>query len=146
MDFMQEAIKQAKLAEKHGEVPIGAVIVLNQKIIAVGRNMREKKQNALLHAELVAINKACKKLHSWRLENCEMYVTLEPCPMCAGAIVNARIKKVTYACQEKTSSDGLFEKITQSTRLNHTCQICQDQTYQAQCAKMLSDFFKKKRK
>ncbi len=145
-DFMAEAIIEAEKALKKDEVPIGAVIVKDGKIIARGHNMREKKQNALMHAEIMAINKACKKLKSWRLENCEMFVTLEPCPMCAGAIVNARLSKVTYACAEKTSGDNLFEQILQSNRLNHKCEFCLDKTYEKVSANLLSDFFKRKRK
>ena len=94
--FMNEAIKQAKISLRLEEVPIGCVIVKDGKIVARGRNKREKTQNALLHAEIDAINKACKKLGSWRLDGCEIYVTLAPCPMCAGAIANARIKKAVY--------------------------------------------------
>lgn len=144
--FMEEALKEAKKASNHDEVPIGAVIVKDGKIISRGRNSREKKQNALMHAEIVAINKACKKLKSWRLEDCEMFVTLEPCPMCAGAIVNARILKVTYACKEQTSKDNLFEKILESNRLNHKCEYVQDKTYENVCQQLLTDFFKDKRK
>ena len=92
--FMKAALKEAQKAALEGEVPIGCVIVKDDKIIARGRNAREKKKNALLHAETVAINKACKKLNGWRLWQCDLYVTLEPCPMCTGAIINSRIKNV----------------------------------------------------
>ena len=92
-DFMKEAIKEAIKAKEADEVPIGAVVVCDGKIISRAFNQREKKQNALAHAEVVAINKACKKLGSWRLDNATIYVTLEPCPMCAGAIINSRINK-----------------------------------------------------
>lgn len=92
--FMNKALEEAKKAALLGEVPIGCVIVKDDKIIARGRNAREGKKNALLHAEIVAIDKACRKLGGWRLWQCEMYVTLEPCPMCAGAIINSRIRKV----------------------------------------------------
>lgn len=142
---MQIAILQAQKAFQKGEVPVGAVIVQDGKVIAKAYNMREKKQNALLHAEILCINHACKKLHSWRLENCQMYVTLEPCPMCAGAIVNARLSKVTYACKQNTSSDNLFEEILQSNRLNHTCAFCQDKKYERQSSSLITDFFKSKR-
>ena len=101
--FMDEAYIEAEKARRHDEVPIGAVVVRDGKIISRGRNMREKKQNALLHAEIVAINKACKKLGSWRLDDCELYVTLEPCPMCAGAILNARMSKVVFGAYDKES-------------------------------------------
>ena len=97
---MLEALKQAKIAAENGEVPVGAVIVKNGEIIASGRNEREAKQNALSHAEIEAINNACKKLNSWRLDGCEMYVTLEPCPMCAGAIINSRIKTLIFGAYD----------------------------------------------
>jgi len=144
-DFMIEALNEANKALKKGEVPIGAIIVKNNKIISRGYNQREKKQNALLHAEMIAINKACKKLRSWRLENCDLYVTLEPCPMCAGAIVNARLRSVTYGAKEKTSSDCLLEKILTSQRLNHNCDFKQDKTHEEECSNLLTTFFKNKR-
>ncbi|MEE1054647.1 MAG: nucleoside deaminase, partial [Acutalibacteraceae bacterium] len=97
---MYEALNLAHEAYAEGEVPVGAVIVKNGKIIATGRNMREKKQNALSHAEIEAINNACKELGSWRLDDCEMYVTLEPCPMCTGAIINARIKTLIFGAYD----------------------------------------------
>lgn len=144
-DFMYEALLEAKKAAKHGEVPIGAVLVIDDKIIARGRNKRERTQNALQHAEMIAINRACRKKHSWRLDNATLYVTLEPCPMCAGAIANARIQKVIYACKEKTGEDNLCHTILQSKRLNHKVEIEQG-SYELECAAMLTDFFKNKRK
>ncbi len=98
--FMRAALKEAEKAASEGEVPIGCVIVKDDAIIARGRNAREKKKNALLHAETVAIDKACKKLGGWRLWQCEMYVTLEPCPMCCGAIINSRIRRVVFAAKD----------------------------------------------
>lgn len=98
--FLSQAYLQAKKAYKKGEVPVGAVIVKDGKIIARAYNKRESKQNSLYHAEVLAINKACKKLGSFRLENCQMYVTLEPCPMCAGAIVNSRLSSVFVGCSD----------------------------------------------
>ena len=98
--FMLEAITHAKQAALAGEVPVGAVIIKNGEIIATGKNEREKKQNALSHAEIEAINNACKTLGSWRLDGCEMYVTLEPCPMCAGAIINSRIKTLVFGAYD----------------------------------------------
>ena len=103
MDFMQEAVKQAQIAKRHGEVPIGCVIVKDRKIIAKGYNQRERKRNCLWHAEIVALNRACRKLKSWRLNDCEMYVTLEPCQMGMGAILNARLKKVYFGAQSTTN-------------------------------------------
>ncbi len=144
--FMEEAIRLAKKANSKKEVPIGAVIVRNDKIISRGFNKREKSKNALNHAEIIAINKACKKLKEWRLENCTLYVTLEPCPMCAGAIANARIKKVFYGAKEKTSNDNLFEQILTSNRLNHKCEIEQLTEYEEECSRLLTEFFKNKRK
>lgn len=94
MDFMAMAVAQATLAARKGEVPVGCVIVRNGKVIAKGYNQREQRRNSLWHAEMVAINRACRKLRAWRLTDCEMYVTLAPCQMCMGAIVNARIKTV----------------------------------------------------
>ncbi len=143
---MNEAIKQAQKSLKKQEVPIGAVVVHNGKIIAKGHNMRERRKNALLHAEIVAIHKACKKLKDWRLEKCQLYVTLEPCPMCAGAIANARIEKVYYGAKEKTSNDNLCEVILSSPRLNHKCEIVQLTEHEQQCASMLTYFFRTKRK
>ncbi len=143
---MEEAIRLAKKANSKKEVPIGAVIVRNDKIISRGFNKREKSKNALNHAEIIAINKACKKLKEWRLENCTLYVTLEPCPMCAGAIANARIKKVFYGAKEKTSNDNLFEQILTSNRLNHKCEIEQLTEYEEECSRLLTEFFKNKRK
>lgn len=145
-NFMDEALMQAKKALKNDEVPIGAVIVRDGKIISRGCNKREKSKNALMHAEMIAIDKACKKLHDWRLENCEMYVTLEPCPMCAGAILNARIEKVVFGAKDKTSQDGLFEKILTGNRLNHKTEFVQDASYEEKCSKILTQFFKSKRK
>ena len=98
--FMRAALKEAQKASIEGEVPIGCVIVKNGKIIARGRNARERKKNAILHAEMVAIDKACRKLGGWRLWQCEMYVTLEPCPMCAGAIIHSRIPKVYIGARD----------------------------------------------
>lgn len=103
MDFMQEAIQQAQIAGRRGEVPIGCVIVKDGKIVAKGYNQRERKRNCLWHAEVVALNRACRKLKSWRLNDCEMYVTLEPCQMCMGAILNARLKKVYFGVKSTTN-------------------------------------------
>ena len=117
---MNLALEMAKKAYKKDEVPIGAVIIKNNKVIAKGYNKREKTQNAILHAEVDAIIKACKKLKSWRLDDCEMYVTLKPCPMCAGAIVNARIKTVYYGATDTNDDEKLFEKIMENNlKLNN---------------------------
>jgi tRNA(adenine34) deaminase len=130
MNFMSLAYKEAQKAQKRGEVPIGCVIVRNGKVISAGCNRRERKQNALWHAEIVAINKACKKLRSWRLNDCEMYVTLEPCKMCMGAIENARLQKVYIGA--KSSSDLNWNVVTE---------FCENDD----CRNILIDFFKDKR-
>ena len=143
--FIEKAIKEAKKAEKIGEVPIGAVIVRNGEIISSGYNKRETHKNALLHAEIEAIDNACKKLGSWRLIDCDLYVTLEPCPMCAGAIINSRIKTLIFGAKdEKAGSCGsvinLFE-----LRYNHRPEIISG-VMEKKCRSLLSDFFKNLRK
>ena len=100
-DFMLLALEEAKKAGEELEVPVGAVIVRNGEVVSTGRNRREKDKNALAHAEIEAIDKACKKLGGWRLWECEMFVTLEPCPMCAGAIINSRIRRLVYGARDK---------------------------------------------
>lgn len=141
-NFMNEALKEAKKAKLENEIPIGAVIVIDGKIVARGHNKREKSQNALHHAEIIAIDKACRKLKSWRLEDATIYVTLEPCPMCAGAIANARIKQVVYGAKDKSSNDNLCEIILSSTRLNHKVETIYQET--PECAQILTDFFRKR--
>ena len=142
--FMNEALQEAKIAFSNGEVPVGAVIVKNGEIIARGHNMREQKQNALSHAETEAINSACKKLGSWRLDDCELYVTLEPCPMCTGAIINARIKTVVFGAFDNNA--GCMDSVINlcDYPLGHKPEvyagICEDE-----CKKILQDFFKKLR-
>ena len=143
--FMQTAIEEAKKALNKDEVPIGACIVKDGKVIAKAYNMREKTKNALSHAEMICIDKACKKLHDWRLNGCTLYVTLKPCPMCAGAIVNARISTVIYGADETNSSDKLCEKIFGSERLNHKTNLIKDEENSNECAELLSNFFKSKR-
>lgn len=138
--FIKQAIKKAEKAAKLGEVPIGAVIVKDDKIIASGYNLREKKRNALLHAEIIAINRACKKLGAWRLEDCILYVTLEPCPMCAGAIINSRIKRVVFGCYDKKA--GAFGSVFDISehKFNHKYEVSGG-ILEYECAKLLSDFF-----
>ena len=143
-EFMREALKLAKAAAESGEVPVGAVIVKDGKIIAAGRNMREQKQNALSHAEIEAINNACKELNSWRLDDCELYVTLEPCPMCTGAIINSRIKTVVFGAYD--SKAGSMDSVINlcDYPYNHKPEIyggiCEDE-----CLEILQNFFKKLR-
>lgn len=138
--YMKAAIAQAKRAAAKGEVPVGAVIVRDGEIIARAYNTRETDKNALCHAEIKAIRKACKKLGGWRLTRCEMYVTLEPCPMCAGAIINSRIVSVVYgASDQKAGAFGtLFDMNTFG--LNHKPEIVSG-VMEEECAALLSDFF-----
>ena len=145
MDFLNLAMKQAEKAYKKGEVPIGAVIVKNNKIISSAFNLREKKQNALYHAEILAINKACKKLNSWRLNDCELYVTLEPCSMCAGAILNARLKKVIIGCVDNQHGAVVskYNLLTDGT-LNHKTEI--ELKENQQCKHLITSFFSNLRK
>lgn len=143
MYFMKEAVKQAKKAAAIGEVPIGAVIVQNGKVIARGYNKRETKKNALLHAEIDAINKACKKLGGWRLPECEMYVTLEPCPMCMGAIISARIDKLYFGAYDAKS--GAASSVCDlSAALPHKVTAVGGVDIE-ECSALLSDFFKELR-
>ncbi|WP_172968591.1 nucleoside deaminase [Companilactobacillus mishanensis] len=121
-DFMGQAIKQAEIAKSHAEVPIGCIIVDNQtsEIIATGFNEREETQNAIKHAEIIAIEAACSKVGSWRLEHTSLFVTLEPCPMCAGAIINSRIEEVYFgAFDPKAGSVGSINNLLAETRYNH---------------------------
>mgnify|MGYP003571382952 CR=1 FL=1 len=143
--FMNLAISEAEKAAESDEVPVGAVIVKDGKIIAKAHNRTEKKQNALYHAETIVINKACKKLKSWRLDGTEIYVTLEPCPMCAGAIVNARVNKVYFGAYEKKSgsAESKFRILTDSG-LNHTTEF-EGGIEEERCSAILKDYFKKKR-
>lgn len=139
--FMKIAIEQANLAYQSGEVPVGAVIVKNGEIIAIGRNMREEKQNALSHAEIEAINNACKKLGTWRLDDCEMYVTLEPCPMCTGAIINSRIKTLIFGAYDLKS--GSVDSIINlcDYPYNHKPEIYGG-IMEDECLEILQKFFK----
>lgn len=141
---MLSAIQMAQEAYNDDEVPVGAVIVQNNQIIAYGRNRREKEKNALLHAEIDAINKACKTLGGWRLWNCELYVTLEPCPMCAGAIINAHIPKVYFGAYDfKNGSCGTITNLFEMP-YNFKPQ-CIGGLMQDECAQILKSFFKKLR-
>ena len=141
IDFMQEAIKLAKKAYKKGEVPIGAVIVLNGKILAKAYNKRETKQQAIAHAEVLAIQKACKKLKSWRLDNCDIYCTLEPCFMCSGAILNARIANVYFGAYEQKSGSAISKyNVFKDSGLNHTCNVVGG-IQEEECKNLLQNFF-----
>ncbi|HHX94037.1 MAG TPA: nucleoside deaminase [Tenericutes bacterium] len=144
--YMKEAYKEAVKAYKKDEVPIGAVIVYNDKIIARAHNLKEKKQQSICHAEILAIQKASKKLKSWRLNNCKLYVTLEPCPMCAGAIIQARIEEVVYAVKdEKSGYCGSLHNTLEDKRLNHKVKI-KTGIMNKECQELLKNFFKAKRR
>lgn len=143
--FMDQAIELAKEAAKEGEVPVGAVVVIDGRIVGRGRNRRETDKNALAHAEIEAINEACKTLGGWRLWQCDMYVTLEPCPMCTGAIINSRIKRLAYgASDSKAGSCGSIVNLF-SLPYNHKPEVISG-LKQEECAALLSDFFKRLRK
>ena len=143
--FMKEAIKEAKKAYKKKEVPIGAVIVYRNKIISRGYNLREKKKNALLHAEIIAINKACRKLKSWRLSECDLYVTVEPCSMCAGAILQSRIGRIVYGTEDiKGGALGSSYNLFEQKNINHIPEI-ESGVLKEECSQIIKDFFKKKK-
>ena len=144
--FMRAALELAKQSALEGEVPVGAVIVKDGEIVGTGRNRREYGKNALYHAEIEAINSACKKLGGWRLWQCDMYVTLEPCPMCAGAIIQARIPKVVVgAMNKKAGCAGSVLNLFQIPQFNHQV-IFENGILEEECSEMLSDFFKQLRK
>ena len=139
--YMKMAIREAKKAYKLGEVPIGCVIVYNDKVIGRGYNRRKTDKNTLSHAELAAIKKASKYIGDWRLEGCTMYVTLEPCQMCAGAIVQGRVDKVVIGCMSpKSGCAGSIINILQMSEFNHQVEI-EKGCLEEECSKMLSDFF-----
>ena len=145
-EFMKEALKEAEKALKKEEVPVGAIIVKNDKIIARAYNLKESKKNSIKHAEIIAIEKACKKLKAWRLEDCEMYVTLEPCPMCAGALINSRIKKIYIGTEDsKTGACGSKLNLLNDFEFNHKVE-CERNILKDESEKILKDFFKYLRK
>ena len=142
-EYMDLAIKEAKKAFKKNEVPVGAIIVKNGKIISKSHNLKEKTQNVLKHAEIIAIERACKKLKTWHLDECEIYVTLEPCMMCCGAIEQSRIKKIYYA-----TPSPLFGQIENNKKVfenNKKIEI-QNNFYGDESLELLKNFFKEKRK
>lgn len=144
-DFMKLALEQAKNAQEFDEVPVGAVIVKDGEVIAVGNNFKERNNCAVYHAEIVAIMNACKKLNNWYLDGCTMYVTLEPCPMCCGAILNSRIDKLVYGASDKKSGavDSLYQLLNDD-RLNHKVQVVQG-VLKEECGQILTNYFAKKR-
>ncbi len=138
---MARALHYARLAAARGETPVGAVIVKNGEIVSWGYNTRETKKNALNHAEIIAIDRACRRLGGWRLWECEMYVTLEPCPMCAGAIINSRLRKVTFgAFDGKAGSFGSIMDMN-TFPFNHHPEV-KGGVMERECAELLKDFFK----
>lgn len=144
--FMQEALKEAKKAYDKLEVPVGAVIVKGGKVIARAHNLKETKLDTTKHAEILVIQKASKKLKSWRLLDCEMYVTLEPCSMCAGAIINSRIKKIYIGTlDKKTGVAGSVLNLFEDYKFNHEVEV-EKGILKEQCESILKDFFKNLRR
>lgn len=144
-NYMLEAIRQAKKSLKYNDVPVGCVIVLDDKIIAKAYNKRHKNKNTLSHCEIIAIDKACKKIGDWRLENCTMYVTLEPCAMCAGAILQSRMKKVVIgATNPRFGCCGSIINILDNSKFNHKVEI-EIGMLQKECSAIITNFFKEMR-
>lgn len=140
-DFMKKALTLAEEAEKEGEVPVGAVVVCDGEIVGTGRNRRETEKNALCHAEIEAINNACKNLGGWRLFKCDLYVTLEPCPMCAGAIINSRIKNVYFGANDyKNGACGSIVNLF-NLDFNHKPNF-EKGILENECSEILTRFFK----
>ena len=140
--FMKEALKEAKKAYEKLEVPVGVVIVKDNKIISRAYNQKEEKNSPIKHAEIIAIEKACKKLNNWRLNDCDMYVTLEPCSMCAGAIINSRIRKIFIGAQEpKSGACGSKINLMEEYEFETKVEI-ENNVMQEECQKVLRSFFK----
>lgn len=143
--YMREALKLAAKAAKKDEVPVGALIVRNGRVISRGINLRETKNDPLAHAEITAIRKAAKKLKGWRLTGCTLYVTLEPCPMCAGAVINSRIEEVIFGAYDpKAGAFGSVYDLAQG-KLNHKPKITGG-VLKEECGRLLTDYFRNKRK
>lgn len=142
--FMREALRLAKKADSLGEVPIGAVVVLGGKVIGRGYNLRTKLQMATAHAEMRAIDRACKKIGSWRLEGAELYVTLEPCPMCMGAILNSRVERVYFGAYEQKGR-SLTGELARANLLNHTVEVTGG-ILGEECSALLTSFFTEMRR
>ncbi len=146
MYFMKLAIEEAKKAEKMEEVPIGAVLVLDGEVISSAHNLRETEQRSIAHAELLAIDKACKALGTWRLEHATLYVTLEPCPMCAGGIVLSRVKRVVYGASDpKGGCAGTLMNLLTDERFNHQCEVVSG-VMEEECGALLTSFFRELRR
>ena len=145
-EFMREALKEARKAARKGEVPVGAVVVKDGKVIGRGHNLTEKKQSALTHAELMALGKASKKLKSWRLIDCDLYVTLEPCTMCAGAIVLSRVRNLVYGTTDpKAGAVHSTARVMENEKLNHRVKVTSGMLKE-ECAGVLTGFFKEVRR
>jgi tRNA(adenine34) deaminase len=143
--LMRLAIDQAKIAEENGDVPIGAVILFENQIIGKAYNQREQLKDPTAHAEIIALTQAAAALGTWRLHDCTIYVTLEPCPMCAGALVLARLDRLVYGCADtKTGACGSLYNIVQDERLNHRLEVTSG-VLTNECSKLLQDFFRQKR-
>ena len=143
--FMEQALKEAQKAYKKDEVPVGAIIVKDNKIIARGHNLKESKKNTIKHAEIIAIEKASKKLEAWRLEDCDIYVTMEPCPMCMGAIINSRIKNIYFGVKDKKAGAcGSIVDLTEY-KFNHI-PYYESGILEEKCKNILQEFFKELRK
>ncbi len=140
--FMQRALEIARRAEAHGEVPVGAVVVLNQEIIAEGFNRRETWQDPTAHAELIAMRRAADEIGSWRLEECTVYVTLEPCPMCAGTLVNARVDRVVFGAEDpKAGALRSLYALAEDPRLNHRLEV-RGGVMADECGEIITEFFR----
>ncbi|MBC1800135.1 tRNA adenosine(34) deaminase TadA [Listeria booriae] len=140
--YMREALQEAEKAREKGEVPIGAVVVLNGEIIGRAHNLRETTNNAITHAEILAIQDACHNQNAWRLEGAELYVTLEPCPMCSGAILLSRIETVYYGADDpKAGTAGTLMNLLQDSRFNHECNV-ESGILAEECGAILTNFFR----
>lgn len=143
--YMRSAIQQAEIAEQNGDVPIGAIIVHKERIIAKAYNQREQLKDPTAHAEIIALTQAAAALETWRLNGCTIYITLEPCPMCAGALVLARIDRLVYGCDDpKTGAVKSLYNIVQDERLNHRLEVTPG-ILAEQCSALLQDFFIRRR-
>ncbi|MBQ8762199.1 MAG: tRNA adenosine(34) deaminase TadA [Clostridia bacterium] len=143
--FMKIAYLEAEKARQEDEVPVGAVIVQDGKVLAKGHNKKNTKQNTIWHAEMVVIDKAQKKLKNWHLDGCELYVTLEPCPMCAGACINSRVKKIVFGAYDpKAGCCGSLYNLAEDKRFNHRPEVVGG-VMEKQCANILTEYFKTKR-
>ncbi|MDY4919887.1 MAG: tRNA adenosine(34) deaminase TadA [Phascolarctobacterium sp.] len=144
-EYMQLALEEARKAAALGEIPIGAVLVHEGEVVARAHNMRETWQDGTAHAEVIVIQEACKKLGRWRLSGCSLYVTVEPCPMCSGAIVNSRIDTVVYGCPDVKAggAESIFNIIT-NPNLNHTATVISG-ICELECAQVMKEFFKRRR-